>query len=126
VCSWNIRRGLITHEEELKIILSQEKTDVMFLCETDVHHIKSNTYKIEEYETILQLKENDNPKVRETALIRSTITPWITQCGDLMSPMFPSIWLQYKAPNGKKPLSGATTVNGIMRANIPSLTKRAV
>jgi hypothetical protein len=35
ICSWNIRRGLIKRELELKDMLNSEKLNIMFLVETD-------------------------------------------------------------------------------------------
>ena len=35
VCSWNIQKGLIKREEELKDMLNKESIDIMFLMETD-------------------------------------------------------------------------------------------
>ena len=48
---WNIRRGLLRREEEMKELLNKDKIDIMFLVETDTEmivcqqitkHIESN------------------------------------------------------------------------------------
>ena len=35
IATWNIRRGLVVRELELKNLLKEEKIDVIFLTETD-------------------------------------------------------------------------------------------
>ena len=43
ICEWNIRRGLVNRETELKLLLQDEKIDVIFLTETDTKAIQAST-----------------------------------------------------------------------------------
>ena len=53
---WNIRKGLITRELELKLLLTTENVDIIFLTETDTRAILTKTdYEIDGY-TSLSLK----------------------------------------------------------------------
>ena len=50
VVSWNIRRGLVTRELELKNILRKEQIDIIFLTEADTRAISTESdYQIEGY-----------------------------------------------------------------------------
>jgi hypothetical protein len=52
---WNIRRGLIKHDTEIKQLLNEEKISIMFLVETDNKMIRTpEEYKLEGFVTILQ------------------------------------------------------------------------
>ena len=52
--SWNIKRGLVTKEIELRDILNEEDLDILFLNETDTKQISKITdYQIDGYETVL-------------------------------------------------------------------------
>ena len=63
VC-WNIRKGLVTRELELKHILKEENIDVIFLTETDTKAITSSSnYQIEGYTTLLPDINEDNKTV---------------------------------------------------------------
>ena len=50
VVTWNIRRGLITKENELTILLDSEDFDVIFLTETDTCVQNAKDYKIKNYD----------------------------------------------------------------------------
>ena len=39
ICCWNIRKGLVKRETELKMLLAEENIDVLFLTETDTKAI---------------------------------------------------------------------------------------
>ena len=55
--SWNIRRGLLIRENEIKNILQEEYMDILLLVETDSKDImKSEDYTIKGYTTIIQKK----------------------------------------------------------------------
>ena len=55
ICSWNIRRGLIKRELELKDTLNSEKLNIMFLVEADTKLPNGKSdYKIEGCATVLQ------------------------------------------------------------------------
>ena len=64
IMCWNIRKGLITRELELKLLLSNEKVDLMFITETDTRSISCQLdYQIEGYVTIMpKLKEDKRNK----------------------------------------------------------------
>ena len=73
ICSWNIRRGLIKRELELKDMLNSEKLNIMFLVETDTKLPNGKSdYKIEGYATVLQKTNqvNDIVKVTSFQIIR--------------------------------------------------------
>ena len=62
-CTWNIRRGLITREKELKEILNKESIDIAFITETDTTLLaKEENYLITGYKTIFPNRVNDNSK----------------------------------------------------------------
>ena len=47
ISSWNIKRGLVTKEIELRDILNREDIDILFLNETDSKHLaKKADYQI--------------------------------------------------------------------------------
>ena len=105
VC-WNIRKGLITRELELKQLLQNEKIDIMFLTETDTHSLSSKTdYQIEGYETILPKMDNNN-LVRILCLVKNDRINQISTVESLMSTDFPTIWLEYTSQKGAKFLIG--------------------
>ena len=99
---WNIRRGLVKRELELKLMLHEEKISIMFLTETDTKAIKSSEdYKIKGYETILQKRLEDNETIRVVCLVKVDMKDQIRLREDLMSPDFPSIWLEMTRNNEK-------------------------
>ena len=59
--TWNIHRGLITREMELKNFLCEENIDVVFLTETDSRRLlKIDSYSIPGFKTIQPQKEKDD------------------------------------------------------------------
>ena len=55
--SWNIRRGLIIREQELKDIIKTNSLNIIFLTETDTTSVNAETvFKIPGFKTIVQLK----------------------------------------------------------------------
>ena len=83
-------------ELELCELLKTENLDVMILTETDSNMIKSKEdYRIEGYETVIQLRKDDNEKTRLVMLIRVETAHCTKVRSELMSPDFPSIWLEY-------------------------------
>jgi len=95
ICSWNIRRGLIKRELELKNILNSEKVNIMFLVETDITMLNGKKeYKIEGYETILQKTEQNTEKIRIIGLVKEEMLNISKVRNDLMTKEFPSIWLE--------------------------------
>ena len=60
--TWNICRGLITREHELKTLLKDESLDILFITETDTNMLDSEEdYLIEGYKTIFP-KKSENVK----------------------------------------------------------------
>ena len=95
ICSWNIRRGLIKRELELKNILKSEKVNIMFLVETDLTMLNGKEdYKIEGYETILQKTDQNTEKIRIIGLVEEEMRNITKVRNDLMTKEFPSIWLE--------------------------------
>ena len=112
-CStWNIRRGLLTREAELKNLLSSEKIDIMFLTETDTHNLTNeDSYVLQGYKTILPKIKCGENLVRIICLVKECILPFIKIRRDLMSEDFPSIWLEFQSDNKKK----STLISGFYR-----------
>ena len=76
-CTWNIRTGLITKEQELTDILKTEKVDIIFLAETDTRMlINESSYIISGYKTMLPVKAAKSELVRILGLIKESITPY--------------------------------------------------
>ena len=69
--TWNIRRGLLTREAELKNLLIQENLDILFLTETDSKNlVNDESYVIQGYKTILPLISLESDTVRLCVLSR--------------------------------------------------------
>ena len=62
IATWNIRRGLITKENELVQLLQEEEIDVMFLTETDTSLQNAETFQITGYTTHIQLCKEKKKK----------------------------------------------------------------
>ena len=93
--TWNICRGLVTRENELTQLLDKENIDILFLIETDTSKIESeNDYVLNGYKTILPLRNDKSEKIRIMLLIKESIASDFKISVDLMSPNFPSIWLE--------------------------------
>ena len=94
-CQWNIKRGLVKHELEIKNLLVEEKIDIMFLTETDSFAInKESDYLIKGYQTILPKTSGHNSKIRIITLIKNEMMNKVKVRRDLMSENFPSIWVE--------------------------------
>ena len=99
---WNIRRGLIKHETEIKQLLNEEKMTIMFLVETDTKMIRTpEEYKLEGFITILQKKDEQDENLRIIALIEEELSKNVKIREDLMSTEFPSIWIEVRKKNEK-------------------------
>ena len=106
IATWNIRRGLITRENELVQLLHEEEIDVMFLTETDTSKQNAEMYHITGYTTSTQSCEDENDTVRIIALVRDAQGLDIKVRYDLMSKSFPSIWLETQDKHKAKSLIG--------------------
>ena len=95
-CStWNIRRGLITRDLELRKLLKNENIDVMFLTETDTKAIPSeDKYQIQGYKTVFQERKSAQSKLRIIWLVKNLLAQKMKVRKDLMSGEFPSIWIE--------------------------------
>ena len=56
ICSWNIRRGLLIREEEVKSLIRINALNVIFLVEIDTNAVNVETdYKIQGFKTASRL-----------------------------------------------------------------------
>ena len=97
IATWNIKRGLVKRELEIKELLNKEKINILFLTETDIILCNTEDYKIEGFTTIFQKRESENEKIRIVALIKEDVESQISVKESLMSTDVPSIWLELKA-----------------------------
>ena len=107
ICAWNIRRGLLIREEELKLIIKSNKLGVIFLVETDTNSVNSETdYKLPGFKTIVQTKETENDITRIICLVDEKMSANTIIRQDLTSKNFPSLWLELENEAGKNILCG--------------------
>ena len=99
ISSWNIRRGLITREQEIKELLRTEDIDILFLEETDVEQVHiTNNISFNNYKIISCLCKSENEKTRMVSLVKDgQMAESISVRIDLMSTEFPSIWLELRS-----------------------------
>ena len=72
----------------------------MFLVETDSQMInEEKDYRIENYRTVFQKKENPNDQTRMIGLLHESIQQTTTIREDLMEGSFPSIWIEVEREN---------------------------
>ena len=100
--TWNVRRGLVLREIEIKEILVNEKIDIFFLTETDTKSINCETdYKILGFETIFHERKNPNDVLRIICLVKEELMSNLEIRFDLMDCEFPSIWIELKHEHQK-------------------------
>ena len=110
VC-WNIRRGIVTRELELKNLLKEEDIDIMFLTEVDTRAITTkNDYQVEGYVTMLPKIRDGGNIVRVLCLVKNEIQERVKLLEHFMSEDFSSIWLEYTDLLGAK-----TNIGGFYR-----------
>ena len=64
VCSWNISRGLIKREQEIKELINKHELNITFLVEADNSEIEEEKdYKLKGLTTIVPMKK-DGGKIR--------------------------------------------------------------
>ena len=97
VATWNIKRGLVKRELEIKELLKNEEINILFLTESDIILGKTDDYKIEGFTTVFQKRESENEKIRVVAFIKEDVESQIIVKENLMSFEVPSIWLELKA-----------------------------
>ena len=108
ICSWNIKKGLIKREEELKDMLKNESIDIMFLLETDNKNLVTESdFQIEGYKTIFHARKDHTTLLRMICLIREEITESTLVLDKIMSEDIPSIWIEFKEQNQTKTAIGA-------------------
>ena len=101
IACWNIRRVLIKREQELKMLLEDEKIDLLFVTETDTRAITSEKdYSIKGFKTILQKRSSINDNVRIICLVRTNFEESITILDQIMTTDIPTIWLELKEAGG--------------------------
>ena len=111
IACWNIRRGLISKELEIRNILREEMLNILFLTETDTMAISDpKDYQIEGYKTVLPILSSENKKVRIICLIENSISHSVKVRTDNMNDKFPTIWLEHMNPSGQN-----TTIGGFYR-----------
>ena len=99
--AWNINRGLIKRETEIKIMLKQEDISILFLTETDSTNLEnSDSYIIPGFQTVLPLKKEGNNMTRIICLVRNDVWSYSRIRQDLMTNGFPSIWMEITQKNG--------------------------
>ena len=97
LATWNIKRGLIKREIEIKEFLISNDLDVLFLTETDINIEAESDYKLQGYKTLFKKRKQNSDKVRLIALIKEEKQSQIKIKEELMSDVFPSIWLEIKS-----------------------------
>lgn len=108
ICSWNIKKGLIKREEELKEMLKSENIDIIFISETDTKELKTEAdYQIAGYKTIFQKRKTDSNILRIICLIKDEIAESITTLDKIMSVDIPSIWIEFKDQKQMKTAIGS-------------------
>ena len=107
ICSWNIRRGLLIREEELKEMIKTKNLNIIFLVETDTTSVNSeNDYKVPGFKTIVQNKKKESDVTRVVCLLDEKWATHIIVRTDLTSPDFPSLWVELENDAGKNILCG--------------------
>ena len=107
LCSWNIRRGLVIREAELKSMISTYDLNILFLVETDTLAVNTELdYKIPGYKTIVQHKLNSESPTRIICLINEHMESSMKTRLDLTHTAFPSIWVEIENPMGKNIICG--------------------
>ena len=103
---WNIRRGLIKRETEIKNLITEQDLDVLILVETDTNMVTTEKdYMIPGFKTWLPIKKETSDKTRLLMLTKLD-KPKIKIREDLMSADFPSIWIEEDLENVKNLIIG--------------------
>ena len=91
---WNIRRGLLKRETEIKNLITEQKLDILILVETDTNMISTEKdYVLAGFKTWLPQRKETTDKTRLIMLTKLD-KPKIKVREDLMSTGFPSIWVE--------------------------------
>ena len=101
--AWNIFRGLTKRRTEIINLLKNEKIDVLFLTECDAEYInEKNPYTVENYKTLYPLLRDEDEKTRIICLVHERLAENVEIRHDLMSSLFPMIWLQITRADGRR------------------------
>ncbi len=86
---------------ETREILKNEQLNVLFLVETDVILEGKDSFKIENYQTVVTKHESEKEKVRVIRLIEENIVNSTKIREGLMSTKVPSIWIEINREHHK-------------------------
>ena len=107
ICCWNIRRGLIIREEELKSLAHKNSLKIIFLVETDTYAVNvEEDFKIQGFKTLVQKKEKLSDVTRIICLIDENLQDNIIVRSDLSTNEFPSLWVELENNSGKNIICG--------------------
>jgi len=105
--SWNVRRGLLIREEELRSLIRTNKLNVIFLVETDTNAVNEESdYQIEGFKTLVQNKKEASDLTRIICLIDNGLADHLVIREDLSSKDFPSLWIELVNDTGRNVLCG--------------------
>ena len=90
----------------INYIIKEQKLDVLILVKTDTNMLTNDKdYMIPGFKTWLPTKKDSSDKTRLIVLTKLD-KPKIKIREDLMSPSFPSIWIEEDIDNGKNLIIG--------------------
>ena len=102
ICSWNIRRGLVIREPELKQMISAHSLNIIFLVETDTCAVnEEKDYRIPGFKTLVQNKKETTTPTRIICLVDECMKNMTKIRMDLTTKEFPSLWVEVENPAGK-------------------------
>jgi hypothetical protein len=91
--AWNIKRGFVIREAELKHLIESECLDIISISETDLYY-QTEPPRIEGFKSIPTKRSSLKQKVRLMTLVKNSLANAITVRLDLMSEDFPSVWIE--------------------------------
>jgi hypothetical protein len=91
--AWNIKRGFVIREAELRHLIESENLDIISISETDLYY-QTEPPRIEGFKSIPTLRSSLKQKVRLMTLVKNSLADAITVRLDLMSEDFPSVWIE--------------------------------
>ena len=104
---WNIRRGLVIREQELREIIKVCSLDLVFLTETDTTSVNGeNDYVIPGFKTLVQKKKDASLPTRIIGLVSEKLKNMVTIRMDLASTDFPSLWVEIENTAGRNFICG--------------------
>jgi hypothetical protein len=91
--AWNIKRGFVTREAELKHLIDSECLDIISISEADLYY-QTEPPRIDGFKSIPTKRSSPHQKVRLLTLVKNSVANDITVRLDLMSEDFPSVWIE--------------------------------